>query len=265
MTIKKCESKEDFLKKLHNNGYDKLTTFLTYPKYDKNHTGSKDLELCDSYIYENDKKITYSDKFLKDINIDNGIIFIGLNAATRDTSFDEDHSVFQTMHDANIKNKKNNHTNDTSIAYSVYNNPKAYGSFAFDVIDNFPQNNINQKTIDDLSKQIKNTRFEYPDKIKDLSNLEKENINSSDLMKMFKNYYVPAFISIMQMLKPTKLICFGNNSFSLVSAIVKSTEIHNHSTSNIEVIEVPHYGAYTKDNKGLSYDDKSKIIQEAIK
>ncbi|WP_353486098.1 hypothetical protein [Apilactobacillus xinyiensis] len=266
MSIEKCENKVDLLKKLHQNGYDKLTTFLTYPAFDKDnvkdhednvHVPSKYLELKDSYIYENKEKNIYGEKFLDDINIDNGIVFIGLNAATRDTQFDENHSAFQTMHDANIKNNKKHKTNDNFIVYSVYGS-KAYGSFAFDIIDNFPKNTISRTTIDNLEKDIMNTNFDYPEEIKNLNNIAVSDI----LIDNFKKYYVPAFISLIQMIQPTKLICFGVSAYKLTNAIVNSTNINSHLSKDLKVIQVPHYADQGEQG---SYEYKKEKILKAIK
>ncbi|MCL0330559.1 hypothetical protein [Apilactobacillus xinyiensis] len=266
MSIEKCKNKIDLLEKLHENGYDKLTTFLTYPEFDEDNihdrkgninVPGKYLELKDSYIYENKEKNIYSEEFLNDINIDNGMVFIGLNAATRDTQFNENHSVFQTMHDANVNHRKHNKTNDNFIAYSVHKT-KAYGSFAFDIIDNFPKNEISDTTIKHLSENIEKTEFSQTDEIKDLNHMEK----SDDLMNNFKKYYVPAFISIIKMIQPTKLICFGENATKLTKSIVKSTKINDCLSKNFKIIEVVHYAA--QGSKG-SYKYKKDEIEKAIK
>ncbi|TPR50754.1 hypothetical protein [Apilactobacillus micheneri] len=111
---------KELIQKLKDMGAKDYCSFMVYPKsYDDNVTGKAEVGLDKDYI-QND--------LFKDINNNNGLMFVGLNAASRDNEFND----FQMMHDT---------TGTDYRTLQRINNANKYkdlilGSFICDVLSN---------------------------------------------------------------------------------------------------------------------------------
>lgn len=292
MSIMVVSNKKEFLDKLKKNGYDEVSTFLVYPNADANNvigTGAyASVEMSEEFVN--------SDDFVRDINTDSGIIFIGLNYAQREDGYDG--KAFQTMHDSKNKQSKDNNIalslidmhganktdksdkSDDVVKYSVsLDQSEAYGSFAFDIINKFACTNL-KGFVGSLVKELKknapavNTAEDF-----DMSKVENGKCddilsNCTDpehkekepnkcpschpailnkLMDRLVKYDIPSFINLINWTQPKGLICFGTDSYKLVSAI---NDIYH---LNLNVQQAIHYSAQR------SYYDKRNSVYDAVK
>lgn len=290
-----------FVNKLKNSGYDEVSTFLVYPNADeKNVFGKGSLSSV-----EMSKDYVNSDDFLKAINLDSGIVFVGLNYAQRkEEPNDKDEEPngenegyngkdFQTMHDCGPQSNDNriaaslidiHGANSCGAAIRTVENSdsldqsEAYGSFAFDIINKYSCTNLGEFVGDLVNRLNKETpEVNITDKfdMKAVKERDSKNIankcrdskhNSKHLHKCpsckvkildilfdrLVKYDIPSFINLMNWVKPKGVICFGDDSEKLVSAI---NDIYH---LNLNVQGAIHY------SHKCSYYDKRNSVHQAV-
>lgn len=281
------EEKKDIINTLKKNGYDEVSSFLTYPKANVNNifgTGStKNVELEDDYIN--------SDAFLNDINLDSGIVFVGLNYAQRVGGYDG--RGFQTMHDY----KKGNDAKLAASLIDLHGTPsaqtgtdtientdsldksEAYGSFVFDIINKFSCTNL-KGFVNSLKKLLK----EKKPSLGDVSNFDMSAVPNYDysefaarctdpkhkdgkpsacptckaeilnrLVDRLTKYDIPSFVYLMNLIKPKGVICLGVESKDLVDTI---NELYG---LGLHVEKATHYSA-----QSISIANKRNSIHQAV-
>lgn len=281
------EETKDIINTLKKNGYDEVSSFLTYPKANVNNIfgpgSTKKVKLDDDYIN--------SDSFLNDINLDSGIVFVGLNYAQREGGYDG--SGFQTMHDCETGNDAKLAASlidlhgtpsaqtgiDTIKNTDFFDKSEAYGSFVFDIINKFSCTKLNG-FVDDLTKLLK----EKKPALGDLSNFDMKSVIDFDYTKIAEKctnpkhtndnphacptckedvlnylvdrlteYDIPSFIYLMNLIKPKGLICLGGDSKKLVDTI---NELYG---LGLHVEKATHYSA-----QSISIANKRNSIHQAV-
>ncbi|TPR16281.1 hypothetical protein [Apilactobacillus timberlakei] len=191
---KNLNDEKTFIKQLIDYHYDKYCTFLYYPKVEEliKHNNNK---LPKTISKESLSLTNVNVDYLSEhINIKNGVIFVGLNAAER--TYKEKESTisdnkFQTMHDTS----KNSHDSNTISLIKKYKEKYGEdftGSFAFDLLQNVESTNLvkMRNVVSDIESLLSNFEYNLKNKLFDMKDTQyisdnsfKENVVKIKLLK----------------------------------------------------------------------------------
>ncbi|TPR49198.1 hypothetical protein DY037_05310 [Apilactobacillus micheneri] len=278
MSMREPKNNLDLVNILRQQGASKYCSFLIYPNLYENNPNSNKKENVSLPV-----NYTYSNDFYDQINTENGLMFVGLNAAQRDSNVTQQLDLeFQNMHD---NSPRNNDYKTARMVRDAEQSDKIKGSFVCDfmfnvaqttllnmdrivnLLDNslpnfspknndfdfssipdidFTKYNRYMKKVDDLKQELEDVKS-INDDLKSYNTKEAKNIQnklvkvnnrynyeigyaqgeftiekskvSHELYEHILYHDIPAFVYLVRLIKPKKIICFGGNTFNLVKLV----------------------------------------------
>ncbi|TPR24957.1 hypothetical protein DY102_00585 [Apilactobacillus timberlakei] len=254
--IKRITDINKFIENLRVYGYEKYCTFLYYPNY----KGKENVDIKKT-VKLNDIKCKDDDN--NKPRIDNNVIFLGLNAATRYKTTEKE---FQTMHDIS------NLSNDYKIAQLLYDYDnqniqnskfKLSGSFAFDLLSDVITTNL--FNINSIVKRLDNNKenIKIRDKYIDFKNLPKISYSRlsrlHDQIRLKKDNLVIKYENLNRKNNKTNKNDIDNyiNTIKYMESEERKMKsgLLNRLYKHIVKYDLPYFNALIKT---LSYDNKNK-------